>query len=52
MDTFYYKYVLFSEKNGLLQYAYSIPYRRKLLDGDSLYVRNQISTYGPFIFYK
>jgi len=47
-----YKYVLFREKEGLLQYAYNIPYRRKLGDGDSTYIRNQISTYGPFVFYK
>tara|TARA_B100000161_G_C33549325_1_gene414598 strand:- start:1491 stop:2075 length:585 start_codon:yes stop_codon:yes gene_type:complete len=47
-----YKYLLFIEKNGLLQYAYSIPYRPKIHDGDSIYVRNKISTYGPFVFYK
>lgn len=47
-----YKYLLFIEKNGLLQYAYSIPYRTKILDGDSVFVRNKISTYGPFVFYK
>lgn len=47
-----YKYVLFREKDDLLQYAYNIPYRRKLCDGDSTYIRNQISTYGPFVFYK
>ena len=47
-----YKYLLFIEKNGLLQYAYSLPYRVKMQDGDSIFVRNKISTYGPFVFYK
>jgi hypothetical protein len=47
-----YKYVLFRQKDDLLQYAYNIPYRSKLSDGDSTYIRNQISTYGPFVFYK
>lgn len=47
----YYKYVLFRQKSGLLQYAYNIPYRRRLSDGDTIYVKNQISTYGPFVFY-
>ena len=47
-----YKYLLFREKNNLLQYAYSIPYRPKILDGDSIFVRNNISTFGPFVFYK
>jgi len=47
-----YKYILFREKNGILQYAYKLPYRRKLSDGDSVYVRNKMSTYGPFVYYK
>ena len=47
-----YKYILFREKDGLLQYAYNIPYRRKLKDGDPIFIRNKISTFGPFIFYK
>lgn len=48
----YYKYKLFREKDNMLQYAYSLPYRSKILDGDSLFVRNQISTYGPFVFHS
>ena len=47
-----YKYLLFREKDGILQFSYSIPYRRKILEGDSVFVRNKISTFGPFIFYK
>ena len=47
-----YKYMLFRSNNGKLQYAYSIPYRPKMLNGDSIFVRNQVSTFGPFIFFK
>jgi hypothetical protein len=48
----YYKYVLFREKNGLLQYAYNIPYRTRLNEGDTVFIKNQISTFGPFTFNK
>ena len=51
-DGVMYSYILFREKDGLLQYAYKLPYRRKLKDGDSVYVRHKISTFGPFIFSK
>jgi len=47
-----YKYILFREKDGVLQYSYILPYRRKMLDGDSIFIRNKISTFGPFIFHK
>ena len=47
-----YKYILFREKNGKLQIAYSLPLRKKINDGDSIFIRNNISTYGPFTFYK
>ena len=47
-----YKYVLFREKNAKLQFSYVLPPRDKLNDGDSLYIRHQISTFGPFVYYK
>ena len=52
LNSEYYKYILFREKDKVLQYAYSIPYRTKIVAGDSIFVRNQISTYGPFVFYQ
>lgn len=47
-----YKYVLFRQRNGKLQFSYSLPPRDKLLDGDTVFIRHQISTFGPFVFYK
>ncbi len=47
-----YKYTLFREKDGVLQFSYKLPNRRRLSNGDPIFIRNQVSTYGPFIFYK
>lgn len=52
LDSKMYSYILFREKDNLLQYAYKLPYRSKLKNGDATYIRNKISTYGPFIFSK
>lgn len=47
-----YKYVLFRQKDGKLQFSYVLPPRRKISDGDTIYIKHKISTYGPFVFYK
>lgn len=47
-----YKYVLFSQKDSKLQFAYVLPPRIKIKDGDSIYVKNKVSVFGPFVFYK
>ena len=52
IDSESYNYILFREKTGILQYAYKLSYRKKLEDGDPTFIRNKISTFGPFIFSK
>jgi|UniRef100_A0A6C0ISQ3 hypothetical protein len=52
IDSESYNYILFREKAGILQYAYKLSYRKKLEDGDPTFIRNKISTFGPFIFSK
>jgi len=52
IDSENYNYILFREKAGVLQYAYKLSYRKKLEEGDPTFIRNKISTFGPFIFSK
>ena len=47
-----YKYVLFRKRNGKLQFSYVLPNRNKISDGDTIYIRHKISTFGPFVYYK
>lgn len=52
LDDGTYKYILFRKKNNCLYLSFNLPPRNKLLNGDTMYIRDKISTFGPFIYYK
>lgn len=47
-----YEYIIYAEVDGKLKYKYNIPLRKKLEDGDVVFIRKNSTTFGPFIFYK
>jgi len=52
LDDGTYKYILFRKKNNHLYLSFNLPPRNKLLNGDTMYIRDKTSTFGPFIYYK
>lgn len=47
-----YKYVIFEEIKNKLEHKFTIEHRKKLEDGDPVFIRHNNATLGPFIFHK
>jgi hypothetical protein len=45
-----YKYILFEKVDGAFVFAYGLPFRTKINPGDVVFIKNNSSTFGPFIF--